>query len=297
MKENETRTMPPAKESHTAGGPILSPGLFDRFSSFITNELGIKMPSSKRTMLQSRLQKRLRDLHLNSFDDYYTYVFSGPDRDREIIHLMDVVTTNKTDFYREPRHYEVLAQSVVPDLLRRKGIGVHRPLKIWSAGCSTGAEPYTLAMVLTDLASQVDGFKFRILATDISTRVLDIGINAIYDEHDAGPIPLTAQKKYLLRSKDRTRPRIRIAPELRRLVEFRRLNLMDDDYGMPDSMDIVFCRNVIIYFDRETQLEVLRRICHCIKTDAYLFMGHSETLNGLHLPLRQISANVYRKRP
>ena len=271
----------------------MSPKLFDAFSRFISNELGIKMPTGKRSMLQSRLQKRLRFLKLDSFEDYYAYVFNSPSRDQEIIHLLDVVTTNKTDFYREPRHYDVLVQTVIPDLLRRKGAGVRRPLKIWSAGCSTGAEPYTLTMVLSDLSASIESFKFQILATDICTRVLEIGRNAIYEEREAKTIPPAALKKYMLRGKDRTRPRIRVVPEMRRLVEFRRLNLMDDDYGMPDSMDIVFCRNVIIYFDRPTQLAVLQRICRCLKSGGYLFMGHSETLNGMDLPLLQITANVY----
>ena len=269
--------------------PPMSPKLFDAFSRFISDELGIKMPTGKRSMLQSRLQKRLRHLKLDSFEDYYAYVFNSPARDREIIHLLDVVTTNKTDFFREPRHYDVLVQTVVPDLLRRKGAGVRRTLKIWSAGCSTGAEPYTLTMVLSDLSASIESFKFQILATDICTRVLETG-------RKAKTIPLAVLKKYMLRGKDRTRPRIRVVPELRRLVEFRRLNLMDDDYGMTDSMDIVFCRNVIIYFDRPTQLAVLQRICRCLKSGGYLFMGHSETLNGMDLPLLQITANVYQKK-
>lgn len=287
--------MQSAMQAHVPGGPVLTARLFEAFSSFITDELGIKMPTTKRTMLQSRLQKRLRHLNLMSFEDYYAYVFDSQNRDQEITHLMDVVTTNKTEFYREPRHYDVLVHSAIPDLLQRKGIGIHRPLKVWSAGCSTGAEPYTLAMVLCDVGAQAEGFSFKILATDISTRVLEIGRNAIYDERDAGPIPHAARKKYLLRSKDRTQPRIRIVPELRRLVEFRRLNLMDDDYGMSDSMDIVLCRNVIIYFDRATQFKVLGRICRCLKPGGYLFMGHSETLNGLALPLRPMTATVYQK--
>jgi chemotaxis protein methyltransferase CheR len=278
-----------------AGGPVLSPRLFEKFSQFVTTQLGIKMPASKRTMLQSRLQKRLRHLRMRSFEEYYDFVFSEEGRGQEISHLLDTATTNKTDFYREPRHYEVLTQSVLPDLIQRTGIGLRRPLKIWSAGCSTGAEPYTLAMELSEFAARVDGFKFQILATDICTRVLGIAANAVYEEHDAQPVPMVCKKKYLLRSKDRVRPRVRIGPELRRLVEFRQLNLMDPDYGMAASLDIIFCRNVIIYFDRPTQYGVLSRLCRCLKPGGYLFMGHSETLNGFDLPLRSVASTVYRK--
>ncbi|MBI5895040.1 MAG: chemotaxis protein CheR [Desulfobacterales bacterium] len=278
-----------------AGGPVLSLRLFEKFSHFVTTQLGIKMPASKRTMLQSRLQKRLRQLRLCSFEEYYDFVFSDRGRQQELSHLLDTATTNKTDFYREPRHYEVLTQNVVPDLLQRTSAGLRRPLKLWSAGCSTGAEPYTLAMELSEMAARIDGFKFQILATDICTRVLGIACNAVYDEREALPVPMVCKKKYLLRSKNRVQPRIRIAPDLRHLVEFRQLNLMDADYGMPAGLDIIFCRNVIIYFDRPTQYGVLSRLCRCLKPNGYLFMGHSETLNGFDLPLRSVASTVYRK--
>lgn len=276
-------------------GPVLSPKLCQAIGCFVTEALGIKMPDSKRTMLQSRLQKRLRQLNMQTFEAYYDYIFSDKGRQHEMHHFLDAVTTHKTDFFREPRHYWVLTDSVLPDLIMERGAGMNRPLKLWSAGCSTGAEPYTLAMVLENFAQSHEGFKYRILATDISTRVLSQAQSAIYDEKDAAPIPMPLKKKYLLRSKDRSRKRIRIAPEIRRNVEFRRLNFMDADYAMNETMDIVLCRNVIIYFDRPTQYSVLGRLCRCLRSGGYLFTGHSETLNGFELPLRQLSANVYRK--
>lgn len=282
-------------QSRTPNGPVLTPNLFEAFGRFVTTELGIKMPASKRTMLQSRLQKRLRRLNLPSFEAYFEFVFSNEGREQELHHFLDAVTTNKTDFFREPRHYEVLLGCVLPELLQRGGIGVHRPLTIWSAGCSTGAEPYTLAMVLDEFSPQNEGFSYKITATDICTRVLAAAKTAVYAEREAAPIPPSAKKRYLLRSKDRIRPMIRIVPELRRRVAFRRLNLMDTDYAMTDTMDIIFCRNVIIYFDRPTQYGVLSRLCRCLKTNGFLFMGHSETLNGFDLPLQQVTANVYRK--
>jgi len=279
----------------STGYPEMSHALFGKFGAFIQEELGIKMPEVKKTMLQARLQRRMRVLGIGRFEAYYDYVFSPEGRDKELHHLLDVVTTNKTDFYREPRHYDVLVQKVLPDLLQCSGAGVRRPLKVWSAGCSTGAEPYTLTMVLSEFGEKVEGYKFQILATDISTQVLQKAVNAVYDERDADPIPHAVKKKYLLRSKDRIKPRIRIVPELRRMVQFKRLNLMASDYGMNESMDIILCRNVIIYFDRATQFGVLSRLCRCLKPNGYLFMGHSETLNGFELPLRQVAATVYRK--
>ncbi|WP_054029674.1 CheR family methyltransferase [Desulfatitalea tepidiphila] len=281
--------------ARTSRGTLLTPQLFDALSRFITAELGIKMPPSKRTMLQSRLQKRLRRLRLDSFEAYHDYVFSDEGRDRELHHLLDAVTTNKTDFFREPRHFQVLTETTLPDLLNQTGAGLRRPLKLWSAGCSTGAEAYTLTMVLSEYAGQVQGFAYQILATDISTRVLETGRQAIYEEREVEPVPMALKKKYLLRSKDRGRPRVRIIPDLRGRVKFQRLNLMDADYGRTAEMDIIFCRNVIIYFDRPTQEAVLARLCRCLKPGGYLFMGHSETLNGFNLPLRQIATTVYRK--
>jgi len=281
--------------ARTSRGTLLTPRLFDDLSRFITAELGIKMPPSKRTMLQSRLQKRLRRLRLDSFEAYHDYVFSDEGRDRELHHLLDAVTTNKTDFFREPRHFQVLMETTLPDLLNQTGAGLRRPLKLWSAGCSTGAEAYTLTMVLSEYAGQVPGFAYQILATDISTRVLEIGRQAIYEDREVEPVPMALKKKYLLRSKDRRRPRVRIIPALRGRVKFQRLNLMDADYGRTAEMDIIFCRNVIIYFDRPTQQAVLTRLCRCLKPGGYLFMGHSETLNGFNLPLRQIATTVYRK--
>ena len=282
-------------QSDRFNGAKLSTTVFDALSRYVTDELGIKMPDSKRTMLQSRLQKRLRILALPSFEAYYDYIFSEEGQSQELHHFLDAVTTNKTDFFREPRHYSVLVDHILPDLMNGSKIGEIRPLKIWSAGCSTGAEPYTLAMVLEDFSEKSGGFQYRIIATDICTRVLSIAKAAIYEEKEAAPIPLSFKKKYLLRSKDRSRPRIRVVPDLRRMVEFRRLNFMDSDYAMSNAIDIIMCRNVIIYFDRPTQFKVLQKLCRDLHPGGFLFMGHSETLNGFNLPLQQVTANVYRK--
>ena len=156
-------------QSDRFNGAKLSTTVFDALSRYVTDELGIKMPDSKRTMLQSRLQKRLRILALPSFEAYYDYIFSEEGQSQELHHFLDAVTTNKTDFFREPRHYSVLVDHVLPDLMNGSKIGEIRPLKIWSAGCSTGAEPYTLAMVLEDFSEKSGGFQYRIIATDICT--------------------------------------------------------------------------------------------------------------------------------
>lgn len=273
----------------------LSEATFETISQFISDKLGIKMPKQKRTMLQGRLMKRLRTLNLDSYETYCDYLFSDDGRREEMVHMMDAVTTNKTDFFREPRHFDVMTHHVLPELVSLHGAGVHRPLTAWSAGCSTGAEPYTLAMVLSKFTGTQRALDFAILATDISTRVLVKAREAVYTETEAKPIPAELKKKYLLRSKNRAKQLVRIVPELRKKVVFRRLNFMDSDYGVKTPMDIIFCRNVLIYFDLSTQQQVLSRLCRHLRVGGYLFCGHSETLNDLDLPLTQVTTTVYRR--
>jgi chemotaxis protein methyltransferase CheR len=170
-----------------------------------------------------------------------------------------------------------------------------RSFVIWSAGCSSGEEPYTLAMVLSEYAEAHPGFRFRILASDISTSVLERAEKGIYTSECVAPIPIALKRKYLLRSRDAECARVRIAPELRRLVDFRRLNFMDSDYGLSEKVDAIFCRNVLIYFDRATQESILRKLLHNLTPAGYLFVGHSETLHDMDLPVVPVAPALYRK--
>ena len=268
---------------------------FSRLSEFIYSECGIKMPPTKKVMLESRLKKRLRMLGIKSFRDYCDYLLSPAGIENELIHMIDVVTTNKTDFFREPAHFDYLVRHALPELLETGETGTRRPVMVWSAGCSTGEEPYTLGMVLNEFSESVYGCRYMILATDISTKVLDVAKSGIYTEDRIGPVPPALKKKYLLRSKDRKKGLVRIIPELRERVKFRRLNFMDGDFGMREPVDVIFCRNVIIYFDRKTQESLIKRFCKHLRPGGYLFMGHSETLNSMDLPLFQVAPTVYRK--
>ncbi len=270
----------------------MSDKTFYRFSQFIHTELGIKMPDTKKTMLQARLQKRLWKLEMSSFDDYCDYLFSHEGMEYELQHMINVVTTNKTEFFREPKHYDYLAEQALPKLIEQRGS--QDVFTVWCAGSSTGEEPYSLAMVLNEFAERYADFQYLILATDISSRVLDHAKVGIYDEERAESVPMTLRKKYLLRSKSNDTGLVRVVPELRSRIRFRRLNFMDRNFGLREQMDIVFCRNVIIYFDRPTQEGVLNRICSYLKPGGYLFTGHSETLNGMKLPLSPVSHTVYR---
>jgi len=166
---------------------------------------------------------------------------------------------------------------------------------VWSAGCSSGEEPYTLAMVLSEFAAGCADFDYRILATDICTQVLEKAQMAVYPEERIAPVPPLLKRKYLLRGKDTSSGLVRVVPELREKVRFCHLNLMAGDFGMRQPMDIIFCRNVIIYFDRPTQERLLNRLCAHLSPGGYLFMGHSETLSGLDVPLTSVYPTVYRK--
>ena len=265
---------------------------FARLTEFIYSETGIRLGSEKKTMLEGRLKKRLRELHIDSYREYCDYLFGHDGLREEKVLFIDVVTTNKTDFFREPKHFDYLTTTALPRMITA---AENQPLLLWSAGCSSGEEPYTLAMVLSEYAETHPGFRFRILATDISTQVLAKAQTAIYGVDAVEPVPPLLRRKYLLRSRERGSDRVRIVPELRRLVEFRRLNFMDADYGLSEKADGIFCRNVIIYFDRPTQEKILRKLTHQLRPGGYLFVGHSETLHDMNLPVEPLGPALYRK--
>jgi chemotaxis protein methyltransferase CheR len=249
------------------------------------------MPPAKRIVLQGRLQKRLRKLQMPDYKTYVDFVFSKEGKN-EIIHMMDVVSTNKTDFYREPIHFEVLTDDILPDLFNNKGI---RRVKVWSAGCSSGEEPYTLAIVLNEFKEKNLGFDFEIIGTDISTQMLQQGANAIYKEERIEIIPLNLKKKYFQKSKNRTDPKVRVNKVLRDRVKFQRLNFMDTNYNVNEMFDIIFCRNALIYFERENQEQVINKLCSKLNPKGYFFLGHSESITNMKVPLKNIKPTVFIK--
>lgn len=269
--------------------------VFQRFSSFIYDSVGIKMPPAKKTMLEGRLQKRLKALGMGSFEEYSDFVFSRKENDSELIHLINAITTNKTDFFREPAHFDFLVKNALPSILSGRREMQREPLRIWSAGCSSGEEPYTLAMVLSEFSEKKTDVRFSILASDISTKILETARVAIYPEDRTDTIPLSLKKKYLLRNKNPDLSVVRINPQLRSLVSFRRINFMDDDFGIAEKMDVIFCRNVVIYFDKQTQQILMRKFFRQLRPGGYLFIGHSETLNGLDVNFKPVASTVYRK--
>lgn len=265
---------------------------FYRFSELIRDKSGIHISVSKIHMLEARLQKRLRCLGMSSFADYGAYLFSHLGMREELPLMIDAVTTHKTDFFREALHFEYLAGKVVPEFMT---FGARRTLRTWSAGCSTGEEAYTLAMVLCEAVNRCSGFGFTILASDISTIVLEKAKLGIYEEEKTTSVPWELKRKYFMKNRDQNKRLVRIIPELRSMVKFMRFNLAGDEFCLPEQKDVIFCRNVIIYFKRATQEKLLERFCHHLSPGGYLFLGHSETLNGFDLPLVRVDSTIYRK--
>ena len=277
--------------------PPLSMNEFRRLGQFIHSELGIKMPDVKRGMVESRLRKRLIQLRLPSYGAYCNYLFSPQGMKDELIEFINEITTNKTDFFREAKQFTYLTEEVLPKLTQSVKPGGSKRISIWSSACSRGHEPYTLAMVVSEFRQKQTpcSLFFNILGTDISTRVLHVAQKAVYAHDEIEPVPMPLRKKYLLRSKDQQKNQVRIVPELRSMVKFLRLNLKASPYSGIDQMDIIFCRNVMIYFDKETQMAILKGLLRHLKPGGYLFMGHSEVLQINELPLVSPEATIYKK--
>jgi len=273
----------------------LSEAEFKKIAAYIEKNVGIKMPPEKRLMMQSRLSSRLKALHLDSCKQYIDYVFSGKDKDNhEIIMMIDAMTTNLTEFFREPQHFDFMKGTVLPQYAAQG----RNQIKIWSAGCSTGQEPYTLSMVMASyiknnpLSSIRD---YSVLATDISTKVLDKAASAIYPMDAVKGIPKEIMHQYFLKGKDPANPAVRLKQDIRSHVNFMRLNFMDEDYGFRDTLQIIFCRNVLIYFDKQNQEKVIRQFLRYLEPGGYLFLGHSETIFGMTLPFKTVAPTVFQR--
>ncbi len=263
---------------------------FRRLAALIENESGIKMPDHKKVMLQSRLKKRLYQLGMNDFKTYCDYVFDPKQGEHETLYLLNFISTNKTDFFREPVHFDYLEKRIIPQLLNIK-----QNIKVWSAGCSSGEEVYSLAIILEEMRLYHPEFDYSILGTDISGPMLERAAKAVYKKDNITDIPQMLRKKYLLKNKNAEKPLVRVGPLLRQKVAFRYLNLMDTHYHLDGQYDIIFFRNVLIYFNKEVQHRTLKRIIHYLNEGGYLFIGHSENILGLNLPLINRGPNIFQK--
>lgn len=278
-------------DADSGSGDRLNRRDFARLSAFINDVAGIKMPDSKLTMLEGRLRRRVRATGTETISNYCDWFFEDGHQDGEIVHLINSVTTNKTDFFREPRHFDHLRDAVLPTLRA----GGRRRIRAWSAACSTGAEPYTMAMVIDAFAAQHGGPEYAILATDLDTEVLEVAQRGIYPAALMAPVPPAMRQRYVLTARAAKRADVRIVPALRTAISFAQHNLMDERYDVGEAMDLIFCRNVLIYFDKPTQEKVVRRLADCLRPGGYLFLGHSETIAGFDLPLKSVANTVFQR--
>lgn len=270
----------------------LSDSEFNKLSKFIYDNYGIKLPLAKKTMLQSRLLKRLRSLKMNTFGEYINYLFSTEGMQNEVLFMIDEVSTNKTDFFRENAHFEFMTNELLPHFMKSN----INNLNVWSSASSSGEEVYTLAMVLSEFKEKYPLLNFNILGTDISKTMLSKAITAIYSENTIVPIPMHLKKKYFLRSKDINAKTVRVVQSLREKTSFQLLNLMNKNYDTKiPSFDIIFCRNVLIYFDRETQEKVLNKLIDKLKPNGFLFLGHSESVTNMKLNVKQVKPTIFMK--
>ncbi len=266
---------------------------FVRLSTYITDMYGIKLPPVKKAMLESRLGKKVKQLGMNSYREFLDYIFSDQGKKKELLNVVDLVTTNKTDFLREPLHFQFLSDALLPGYVHKAGL---KNIKVWSAACSTGEEPYSLVMALEEFKKRNIGFDYTLAASDISIRAIQTAHRGIYTLDRIDTIPIDWKRVYFLKSKDSTRKLVRVKPVFRSKISYKRINLVGDAYGVPpDSMDIIFCRNVLIYFDKPTQEQVIRRLTACLKPGGILFLGHSESTMGMDVSLKQIKPTIYQR--
>lgn len=262
---------------------------FNRLRDIVYKEAGIKLSDVKKILMQSRLMKRLRELKMDSFTDYYDYLIENYDEEK--INFINLITTNKTDFFRENDHFEFMKGVLLPDF-EKKSPG---EIRIWSAGCSTGEEPYTIAMVVNEYFSGRQSPEILILATDIDTQVLQKAKDGIYPEEHLATVDQKYLKAYFSKGTGENEGLYRVSDKLKQSVYFRRLNLLQDEYPMKKKFDIIFCRNVIIYFDRETQKKLFNKFYNYLKDDGYLLIGHSENITSITDRFMLSGRTIYRK--
>jgi len=266
---------------------------FRLFQELVKGSTGIALTDHKRNMVSSRLSKRLRALGLPSFQAYHDYLIAEP---AEMENFVNAITTNKTDFYREKHHFDFLEREIMPALKARAARTGERKIRIWSAGCSSGEEPYTIAITLREAIENLSAWDVRILASDIDTEVLTRSAKATYPEERVGEIPRPLLKRSFLQGTGEQAGLVQVAQEVRNLVTFRRINLLEEPWPIRTVFDCIFCRNVIIYFDKPTQQRLMERFATHLKDDGHLFLGHSESLYGLSDQFAFLRNTIYRKR-
>jgi chemotaxis protein methyltransferase CheR len=267
---------------------------FRLFRDLIYGLAGIHLTDVKKALLTGRLSRRLRDLGMVSFRQYYDHVV-GDKSGQEGIFLLDAITTNETHFFREPKQFEYLQYRLIPEWEAQAERGQRRKhLRIWSAACSSGEEPYSIAMMLLHALPPESGWQIEILATDISTRILERARVGIWPIHRADSIPSHLLKRFMLRGTGSQQGNMKAGVDVRSVIEFSRLNLNDSQYPVSGVFDAIFCRNVLIYFDQQSRAAVIGRMMSLLGSGGHLFLGHAESLTGMNHRMKSVAPAVYR---
>lgn len=266
---------------------------FKKFSDLIYENVGISLKAEKKELLNARLGKRLRICNIGTFKEYFQFINRPDQKNLEFVNFLDSVSTNFTSFFREISHFDYLKTTVLPELLQKTSTS-GRELFFWSSASSSGEEPYTLAMVLNDFKLLNPSFRYKVLATDISTKVLAIANRGVYSIEQTSKTPVEYMKRYFQKGVGKSSGKVKVKEELRGQVSFQRFNLMDD-FPWHEEVDVIFCRNVMIYFDRPTQQLLVEKFYNSLTKGGYLFIGHSESISSLDHKFLQSEATTYKK--
>lgn len=268
---------------------------FSLFQRLIYNESGINLTLAKKELLKSRLMKRLRERSLVSFKEYYQYVTNDDETGEELVSMLDCISTNLTEFFRESSHFDFLSKEVLPFLFETKKKTRSKKIRIWCAGCSTGEEPYSISMVLAEHGGRLAEWDIKILATDLSTRVLKKAMIGVYTKDQLSGLPIHMLNTYFKNRDDNLKNQYQVENYLKDMIVFRRLNLADKTFPFKGQFDFIFCRNVMIYFDKQTQAGLVAKFYHHLAQGGYLFIGHSESLAGTDNKFRYVRPTIYQK--
>lgn len=290
-KSVATQALAPLDTGETVDG-LLSTGEFNFIRHLAMVHAGIALADYKRNMVYRRVSKRLKALGLQSVSEYCA-ILADPNNASEVQGLINALTTNKTDFFREGHHFEHMAKVALPSTLAALNQARSRRLRIWSAGCSSGQEPYSIAMTLRECMPDLAQWDARIMATDIDTDIIDRASKGIYGIDEVNSIPAEMRRKYVS-SMIGSKGQYRISEDIQSKISFRPLNL-HDVWPMRGMFDIIFCRNVVIYFDKPTQCRLFDRFANIMNANAYLYVGHSESLYKVSDRFRSIGQSIYQK--
>jgi chemotaxis protein methyltransferase CheR len=263
---------------------------FAYFRDLVGQQAGIALGEHKRQLVYGRLARRLRQLNLDSFAEYCAYVEAHAET--ELTEVINAITTNLTSFFRENHHFEHLAQQALPEILERNAAS--RRVRLWSAGCSTGEEPYSIAITAAETIPERGGWDVKLLATDIDSQVLARAESGVYAEERVKDIGTERRQRWFERGSGANAGKVRVAPRVQELVSFRRLNLMEP-WPMKGPFDVIFCRNVVIYFDKPTQRLLFERYADLLAPQGFLYVGHSESLHGVSERFKLIGRTIYRR--